>query len=284
VDALGGTGHHVEMLSQIDLDRPRPHVAVITMNRPERFNALSYQAMREWNGVLDALEADLDSRVVIVTGAGRGFCSGFDLKAATSGENGPWQEGLGPLQEQYRMQQGYGDLILRLRRIPQPLIAAVNGAAAGGGLSIALACDLRIAAPEAKFNCAFTRIGLGGGEMGSSYFLPKLLGSAMAAELMYTGRMVHASEALEIGLVSRLVERDQLLDTALDLAQQMVDSATPFGLRITKEVFDQVQSGMSLETAIHIENRNQVLATRTQDAAAAMVAWASDKKPEYRDE
>jgi enoyl-CoA hydratase/carnithine racemase len=222
--------------------------------------------------------------VVVVTGAGRGFCSGFDLKAAAGGENGPWQEGLGALQHQYRMQQAYGDLIVRLRRIPQPLIAAVNGAAAGGGLSIALACDLRIAAPEAKFNCAFTRIGLGGGEMGSSYFLPKLLGSALAAELMYTGRMVYAPEALEIGLVSRLVEREQLLDAALDLAREMIDSATPFGLRLTKEVFDQVQSGMSLETVVHIENRNQVLATQTKDAAAAMAAWADEKKPKYRDE
>jgi enoyl-CoA hydratase len=194
-------------MSQIELDRPRPHVAVLTMNRPERFNALSFQMMREFYAVLDGLESDLDTRVVIVTGAGEGFCSGFDLKAAAGGENGPWQEGLGPLQHQYRMQQAYGGLVVRLRRIPQPLVAAVNGAAAGGGLSIALACDLRIAVPEAKFNCAFTRIGLGGGEMGSSYFLPKLLGSAMAAELMYTGRMVHGPEALEIGLVSRLVER-----------------------------------------------------------------------------
>jgi enoyl-CoA hydratase len=271
-------------MSQIELDRPRPHIAVITMNRPERFNALSYQVTREFFAVLDELESDLDSRVVIVTGAGRGFCSGFDLKAAAGGENGPWQEGLGPLQDQYRMQQAYGDLIVRLRKIPQPLIAAVNGAAAGGGFSIALACDLRIAAPEAKFNCAFTKIGLGGGEMGSSYFLPKLLGSALAAELMYTGRMVHAPEALEIGLVSRLVERDQLMEVALEMAQLMVDSATPFGLRITKEVFDLVQSGMSLETAVHIENRNQVLGVQTKDAAAAMVAWAQAEKPKFRDE
>jgi len=271
-------------MSQVELDRPRPHIAVVTMNRPERFNALSFQVMREWSAILDELESDLETRVAIVTGAGRGFCSGFDLKAASGGENGPWQEGLGPLQDQYRMQQAYGGLIVRLRRIPQPLIAAVNGAAAGGGLSIALACDLRIAAPEAKFNCAFTRIGLGGGEMGSSYFLPKLLGSALAAELMYTGRMVHAPEALEIGLVSRLVERDQLVDAALEMAQQMIDSATPFGLRLTKEVFDQVQSGISLEAAIHIENRNQVLAVHTKDAAAAMAAWAEEKKPKYRDE
>jgi enoyl-CoA hydratase len=271
-------------MRQVEIDRPRPHVAVVTLNRPERFNALSFRLLRDFYAVLEELESEPDTRVVIVTGAGRGFCSGFDLQAAAGGENGPWEKGLGPLQNQFRMQQAYGGLVVRLRRIPQPLIAAVNGAAAGGGLSIALACDLRIAAPEAKFNCAFTRIGLGGGEMGTSYFLPKLLGPALAAELMYTGRMVYAPEALEIGLVSRLVERDQLLDAALDLAQQMVDSATPFGLRITKEVFDQVQAGISLETALHIENRNQVLAVQTKDAQAAMAAWSEEKKPEYRDE
>jgi enoyl-CoA hydratase len=271
-------------MSTVQIDRPRNHIAVITLNRPDRLNALSYRVLREFYAVLEELERDLDTRVAVVTGAGKGFCSGFDLKAAVSGENGPWEEGLGQLQSQYRMQQGYSGLILKLRRIPQPLIAAVNGAAAGGGLCIALACDLRIAAPEAKFNCAFTRLGLGGGEMGTSYFLPKLVGSAMAAELMYTGRLVHGPEALEIGLVSRLVERDRLLDSALELAQQMVEAAAPFGLRITKEVIDQVQSGLSLETALHIEDRNQVLATRTKDSFAAASAWASSNKPEYEDE
>jgi enoyl-CoA hydratase len=284
VDMGRPSGHHARTMSYAKLDRPRPHIALLTLNRPERFNAISYQALRELYAVLDELESDLDTRVVIMTGAGRGFCSGFDLKAAAEGENGPWEEGLGEIQNQYRMQQAYGGLVVRLRKIPQPLIAAVNGAAAGGGLSVALACDLRIAAPEAKFNCAFTRIGLGGGEMGSSYFLPKLLGSAMAAELMYTGRMVSAEEALQIGLVSRVVEPDRLLETALELAQEMVDSATPFGLRITKEVIEQAQSGMSLEAVVQIENRNQVLAGRTKDASAAGLAWTSQQKPSYGDE
>ncbi len=271
-------------LKYVRIDRPRDHIAVITLDRPERLNALSYQLLRDLHSAFDELGGELDTRVVIVTGAGRGFCSGADLRAGASGENGPWEDGLGPLQMQYRMQQGYAGLVAKMRKIAQPLIAAVNGAAAGGGLSIALACDLRIAAPEARFNCAFTRIGLGGGEMGSSYFLPKLVGSAMAAELMYTGRLIDATEAREIGLVSRIVERERLLDAALDLAQEMIVFSTPFGLRITKEVIDQVQGGLSLETALHIENRNQILATRTKDAAAAVQAWADTKKPDYRDE
>ena len=271
-------------LKYVRIERPRAHIAVVTLDRPERLNALSYQLLRDLHAAFDEFGGELDTRVIIVTGAGRGFCSGADLKAGPSGENGPWEEGLGPLQMQYRMQQGYAGLVAKMRKIAQPLIAAVNGPAAGGGLSIALACDLRIAAPEAVFNCAFTRIGLGGGEMGSSYFLPKLGGPAMAAELMYTGRLVDAAEAREIGLVSRVVEGERLLDTALDLAQQMVDFATPFGLRITKEVLDQVQGGLSLETALHIENRNQNLAMQTQDTATAGLAWAEAKKPEYRDE
>ena len=271
-------------LKYVRIDRPRDHIAVVTLDRPERLNALSYQLLRDLHSAFDELGGELDTRVVIVTGAGRGFCSGADLRAGASGENGPWEDGLGPLQMQYRMQQGYAGLVAKMRKIAQPLIAAVNGAAAGGGLSIALACDLRIAAPEARFNCAFTRIGLGGGEMGSSYFLPKLVGSAMAAELMYTGRLIDAAEAREIGLVSRIVERERLLDAALDLAQEMIVFSTPFGLRITKEVIDQVQGGLSLETALHIENRNQILATRTKDAAAAVQAWADTKKPDYRDE
>jgi enoyl-CoA hydratase len=120
--------------------------------------------------------------------------------------------------------------------------------------------------------------------MGSSYFLPKLIGSAVAAELMYTGRMISAEEALRIGLVSRVVERDQLLETALELAQEMVTSATPFGLRITKEVFELAQSGMSLEAVVHIENRNQVLAGQTKDASTARQSWQSEQKPPYTDE
>jgi enoyl-CoA hydratase len=220
--------------------------------------------------------------VVVVTGAGRGFCAGADLKAM--GEQEPSDaEGLGPIQRQFRAQQAYGDLIRHLRAIPQPLIAAVNGPAAGGGFSIALACDMRICTETARFNCAFTRIGIGGAEMGTSYFLHRAVGAALAAELMYTGRFVQADEALRCGLVSRVVAEGDLMETALGLAGGIVDNASPFGLRVTKEVIDLVQGGLSLQEALHLENRNQVLAVETEDFRRAAREWASPGPRTYED-
>ncbi|MFT7580999.1 MAG: enoyl-CoA hydratase [Myxococcota bacterium] len=270
-------------MSYVELETIAPHVALLRLNRPDRVNALSYAAVRELHTCLDGLADQLDTRVVILTGAGRGFCAGYDIKAHIQGENGEWEPGLGDVQAQYRMQQGYANLVLKLRRLPQPVIAAVNGPAAGGGLSLALACDLRVASEEARFNCAFVRLGLGGAELGTAYFLPKLLGSAMAAELMYTGRMVAADEALRVGLVSRVVSPAELLDCALELAREMVATTSPFGLRATKEVLDLAQSGLSLDAIVHLENRNQVLARQTADARAAAAAWVSGTKPTYQD-
>lgn len=270
-------------MSYVRLERPQEHIGLITLDRPERYNALSFQLLRDFHAVLDTLDTDPTIRVAVVTGAGKGFCAGADLQAAVTGENGHWEADLGRIQEMYRMQQGYGGLVLHMRQAPQPLIAAVNGAAAGGGLSVALACDLRICVPSAKFNCAFTRLGLGGAEMGSSFFLPKLVGSAMAAELMYTGRFVQADEALQLGLVSRVVEPDALLDHALGLAREMVERASPFGLRITKEAINLAQGGLSLNEVIHVENRNQVLALQTQDFTTAATAWKDPGPVQYTD-
>ncbi len=265
------------------IERPRPHIAVLLMDRPDRYNALSYAMLRDLHTALDELMGDLKSRVVILTGAGKGFCAGADLKAGATGENGVWEKDLGNIQEKFRMQQAYGDLIVKFRRIPQPVIAAVNGPAAGGGFSVALACDMRICTPNTKFNCAYTRLGIGGAEMGSSYFLPKLVGPALAAELMYTGRFVEADEALRTGIVSRVVESEKLMDAAIDIAGEMVKHASPFGLRITKEAINLVQGGLSLEEAVHLENRNQVLALQTQDFMQATAAWLQKKLPEFKD-
>jgi len=271
-------------MSFVSLDDVGPHIALLRLNRPDRLNALSFTAVRELHASLDLLADRIDTRVVVLTGAGRGFCAGYDLKAHAQGENGAWEPGLGAVQGQYRMQQGYGGLVLKLRRLPQPVIAAVNGPATGGGFGLALACDLRIAAAEARFNCAFVKLGLGGAELGTAFFLPKLVGSAMAAELMYTGRMVDAEEALRIGLVSRVVAADALLDCALDLAREIVAGSSPFGLRVTKEALELAQSGLSLEAVVQIENRNQVLASQTADSRAAALAWMSGKPASFRDE
>lgn len=267
----------------IKIENPRKHVAQITLNRPKRYNALGRQVVRELHEALDTVAADLNNRVIVLTGAGKGFCAGADLKDGFGNAPQKSGSGLGAVQGMYEVQKAYGGITLKLRQIPQPLIAAVNGPAAGGGMAIALACDIRLCTPTTKFNNAFIKVGIGGGDMGSSYFLQKHLGSSVAAEMMYTGRFMEAEEALQRGVVSRIVEGEKLLDTAYELAEQIVHTATPFALRITKEVINRVQGGLSLEEAIEIENRNQVLAIQTKDMQRAVMAWAQKQTPEFED-
>ncbi len=259
------------------------HVGLLTLRRPQRLNALSFTAVKQLQALLDRLMDDIDTRVVILTGAGKGFCAGADLKAQVSGEQGAWDASKGRIQSDYLMQQAYASITAKLRRIPQPLIAAVNGVAAGAGFSLALACDVRIASPRARFNCAFTSIGLGGGDVGSSYFLPKILGSSLAAELMYSGRFIEADEALATGLVSRVCDDQSLLESAIEMARQFVTNTSPFGLRITKETINHVSEGMSLEQVLQLENRNQVMALQTADFSESVSAWTRNEKHVYTD-
>jgi len=156
------------------------------------------------------------------------------------------------------VQERYAALPLGLRRIPQPVITAVNGAAAGGGLGIVLASDIRVAAPEASFVASFTNIGLSGGELGTSYFLPRLIGLARTAEILYSGRKVKAVEAERIGLVNRVVPKEDLLETALAYARPMIAKSVG-GLKLTKRVLDQNVDAPSLEAAVNLENRNQAI-------------------------
>lgn len=256
------------------------HVGLITLNRPDRLNAMSQTLVRELHEVLNRLDEELEARVVILTGAGRGFCAGADLKGG-DGE-GAWDDRLGPIQSQYRLQQGYASLITRMRQIPQPIIAAVNGPAAGGGLCLALASDIRYASESAKFNCAFVKLGLSGGELGSSYFLPKIVGASNAAELMYTGRMIDAATALDMGLVSKVVPDGEVVDAAKELAAEMLSNA-PLALRMTKEVFNFGLCAPSLEAQIHMENRTQTIAFLTDDFREGAMSFVEKRPPEYGD-
>ena len=256
------------------------HVGLITLNRPKRLNALSQTMVRELIELLDRLCEDLDTRVVLLTGAGRGFCAGADLKGG-DGE-GAWDESLGPIQSQYRLQQGYASLVTRLREIPQPIIAAVNGPAAGGGLCLALAADVRYASESARFNCAFIKLGLSGGEMGSSYFLPRIVGASMTAELMYTGRLIDADTALKIGLVSKVVPDGEVVKAAGGLAAEMLSNA-PLALRMTKEVFNFGLCAPSLEHQIHMENRTQTINFFTDDFREGATSFLENRAPEYGD-
>jgi enoyl-CoA hydratase len=245
-------------LETLTLSTPREGVALLTLNRPDRLNAISIGLLREFGAVLHWLQEESDARVLILTGAGPGFCSGTDLKEARERHGG---ERMG-VEQGMATQQRLARLILGLRRIPQPVIAAVNGVAAGGGFCFALAADVRIAAHSARFVASFINIGLSAGEIGSTYLLPRLIGVSRAADILYTGREVGSEEAERIGLVSRRVPDGTVVAEALALAEVMLGK-TPFGLRMTKEVLDLNVDAPSLEAALQLENRTQQLAVQS---------------------
>jgi enoyl-CoA hydratase len=212
------------------VDRPRPNVALVTLNRPERMNSMAFDVMVPLKKVLDELTYDNSVRVIVLTGAGRGFSSGADHKSAGSV---PHVDGLTRPTYALRSMQVLDDVILGLRRMHQPVIAAVNGAAIGGGLCLALACDIRVAATGAYFRAAGINNGLTASELGLSYLLPRAIGSSRAFELMLTGRDVDASEAERIGLVSRVVAGDDLLNACYQMAEGIAAFSRP-GIELTK--------------------------------------------------
>jgi enoyl-CoA hydratase len=248
-----------------------PGVALLTLDRPERLNALNRELVEDLHMALDDVAADETVRVVVLTGAGRGFCAGLDLKEPMTGDGV-----VGSLAAQERI----AGIMLKLHALPQPVIAAVNGAAAGGGLALALASDVRLAAPEARFNVAFVKIGVSGADMGTSYFLPRIVGAGHASELMLTGRLVGAEEAARIGLANRVVPPGELLDAARDLAAEIVANA-PFGVRMTKEVLRHNVDAQSAAAAIALENRTQILAVQTGQIVEAMTAFAEKRPPRW---
>lgn len=229
-------------------------IGVITLNRPRCLNAINFPMRDDLHHCLTKLLEDLDTRVLVVTGEGRGFCAGLDMKDPDIIDP---PGGYSP-KSAYQRQRSYSDFILLMRAVPQPLIAAVNGAAAGAGLSIALACDIRIAAPEARFAAAYINIGVGGADMGCSWLLPRLVGMGNAAMFMMTGDLVGADRALGMGLIQEVVEKDKLMDRAMELANKLSEKS-PLGLRLTKEAIDRNSGGMSLEDAIRLEDRNQAM-------------------------
>jgi enoyl-CoA hydratase len=245
-------------LETLTLTTPRDGVALLTLNRPDRLNAISIGLLREFGQVLHWLQEESDARVLILTGAGAGFCSGTDLKEARERHGG---QRMG-VEQGMATQQRLARLILGLRRIPQPVIAAVNGVAAGGGFCFALAADVRIAAHSARFVASFINIGLSAGEIGSTYLLPRLIGVSRAADILYTGREIGSDEAERIGLVSRRVPDGKVVEEALAMADVMLGK-TPFGLRMTKEVLDLNVDAPSLEAALQLENRTQQLAVQS---------------------
>lgn len=263
----------------VTVERPVDGVARIVLDRPERLNAMNYAVVRGLYDAFDDLGADRSCRAIILTGAGRGFCAGLDL---TEGASPPDAGGLGRPQSGMRVQEFIAGLVPRMRAVPQPIIAAVNGAASGGGLALALASDIRIASTSARFNVAFIRVGLSGCDIGVSWLLPRLVGASRAFEMLLTGRMVEAAEADRIGLVSRVVPDAELERAAQETARLIVGNS-PFGVRMTKEVmWSQLEVG-SLRAGIDLENRTQILASFTGDLVEAMAAFSEKRPPRFGD-
>jgi enoyl-CoA hydratase/carnithine racemase len=253
----------------------RGNVDWLTLNRPDSLNAITLQMVAELSDYFGRLFHDRDTRVVVLRGAGRAFCAGLDIKdRAQSGH------GTAPFAGGYGFQGFLADVYVRMRRCPQPIIALVQGAACGGGLSLALASDIRLAGQSAKMNAAYIRIGLTACDMGCSYFLPRLVGGSIASELMLTGRFIHAPRALAVGLVADMVPDDQL-ETA---AQPWIDdllAASPMGLRMTKEGLNLAIDAPSLEAAMAIENRNQLMTAASANFHEGMSAFIEKRRPNY---
>lgn len=250
-------------------------VSWVTLDRPEALNALDRTMVAELGEYFRSLRTDRATRVVVLRGAGRAFCAGLDLKEEGNGD-------MDTVQGSLRSQRSISELVMLMRRAPQPFIACVHGAACGGGFALALASDVRIAGASARMNAAFIRIGLSACDIGVSYFLPRLVGVSVASELLLTGRFIDAERALATGLVSEVVADDQMEAAARRLLDDML-RASPLGLRLTKECLNASIDAGSLDQVIAMEDRNQILCAQTQDFREGIAAFLGKRAPRYEE-
>ena len=270
------------MTSFVTVERPRPQVALVTLNRPERMNSMSFDVMVPLRETLRSLHEDNSLRAVVLTGAGRGFCSGADQ----SGETGrmPNTAGLTAPTVALRAMELLDDLVLALRGLHQPVIAAVNGAAIGGGLCLALACDIRVAGEDAYFRAAGINNGLTASELGLSYLLPRAVGSSRAFDIMLTGRDVSALESERIGLVSNVVPGEELVDHCLDLGERIAAWSQP-GVELTKRTLWSGMDAGSLAQHMNAEGLGQLyVRLMTSNFEEAVAARKEGRPPEFRDQ
>jgi enoyl-CoA hydratase len=263
----------------VRIEKPREHVALLTLDRPQRLNAMSFELMTDLYAALDSVARDNASWIVVLTGAGRGFCSGLDLE-----DPGvlPGVDEMAPARVGMVAMSHFSRAVPALRAIPQPVIAAINGPAYGGGLCLSLGADLRFAAESAEFNATGIVNGLTSTELGASWLLPRLIGASRSNDLLLTGRVLDAQEALRIGLVSRVLPDDALLAHALDTAREMCRFSA-FGLQMTKQVcWANLETG-SLAAAIDLEDRNQLLLGNTENLVECITARREGRAPVYTD-
>jgi enoyl-CoA hydratase len=256
-------------VSTVEIEAVEPHIRVIRLNRPDRRNAMSFELVGDLHLALDTVAADAGCKVVVLAGAGKGFCAGLDLKdwgsVPAPGSHPHMRVGMDG-------QAFISTLVLHMRATPQVIVAAVQGAAFGGGLALACAADVRIASTSARFCSAFIRTGLSGTDIGISYLLPRLVGVSRGFDLIISGREIDAVEAERIGLVSQVVDDDVLFERALDYART-VAGYTRTGLALTKEVLWHNVEVTSMAAAIAMENRNQNLAGAAPDVREYMAAY-----------
>jgi enoyl-CoA hydratase len=245
----------------VTVERRRPHVSVVTLNKPERLNSMSFPLVEALYAALAEVAGDNETWVVVLTGAGRAFCSGLDLHDRGLPPN---IEGLGFSRLAMRSMSYMGGVVPALRALPQPVICAINGAAIGGGMCLALGITN----------------GLTGSELGITYLLPRAVGTSNASEILLTGRRVESDEAFRIGIVSRVVADGSVLDTALATAEAMCE-LSPFGIQMTKQSLWANLEISSLQAAIDFENRNQLLAGYTGNLDEAIAAFREKRKPVY---
>lgn len=260
--------------SQLQVER-RDNIDIVSLNRPENLNALNKALFTDLSNYFAGLQEDYTCRVVILRGEGRAFCAGADLDSSA------FATGEGREVAQYETQRQASSLIRLMRSCPQVIIALCHGPVCGGGFSLALAADVRIAADNTKMNAAYLKVGLSGTDMGSGYFLPRLIGLSNASLYLLTGRFIKAEQALNMGLVSDVVPLEALLDTGLNLANEMLQ-ASPLGLRLTKDALNALIDAPSLESAVAIEDRQQNLLIGTADHREAVDAFRTKRSPNYR--
>ena len=249
----------------------------LTLNRPEALNSISTQMVTELRDYFGRMMENTDTRVIVMRGEGRAFCAGLDIKQAGNMVD---NDGHKPVGQGWGFQGYLAEVYIRMRRCPQPIISLIQGPACGGGFAFVLAADIRIAAENARMNAAFIRIGLSACDMGTSYFLPRLVGTSLASELMLTGRFINAERAYATGLVSQVVPVDGLIDAARPYLKEML-TTSPMGLRLTKEGLNMAIDASNLEGAMAIENRNQILCSGTEDAKEGMQAFIEKREPVY---
>lgn len=271
----------VKCWENLELEWLEEGIAVLRLNRPDALNALSSGLLKDLHSVLDEIKVDRDIRVVVLTGAGRGFCAGADLTEVAGPGVIPGTNDMGQMGFIYKFQEYLADVMLKMRELPQPIIAAVNGAAVGGGFALALASDVRVASEKAKFGSVFIKVGLSSCDVGVSYLLPRIVGASVASELMLTGRIFKADEAKQIHLVHNVVAPEELLDSALETARLIVAN-NEYGVWMTKKGLQSAQDAPSLRHAMEMENRTQVLGYFSGNMEEAAAAFMEGREPQWK--